>query len=132
MRPRLKSDENGGALLEFTIMAPVLFLIFFGIIEFGTIFNLQNNMVTAARDTARIWAAQNPQTWNAAAAQNNCETRLGAGFTCTAQDHCPTAPDVSITVSRPASSALLVNYLGLFTGHTFTTSVTMRKETRCP
>lgn len=139
-RFRLKKDEDGGALIEFTIMAPVLFLIFFGIIEFGSLFNVQNNMVNAARDTARKWAARDAQTknWQPADAVNDCLSRLtglGQTFTCNAVDHCADTPkqqDVSVEVRVDAAAASLVNYMGLFTGQQLVIAVRMRQDTACP
>jgi Flp pilus assembly protein TadG len=136
----LKRDEDGGALIEFTIMAPVLFLIFFGIIQFGSLFNLQNNMVTAARDTARKWAARDIQTknWQPTDAVNDCLSRLaglGQTFTCVARDHCSDTPreqDVSVEVRVDAAAASLVNYMSLFTGQQLSIAVRMRQDTACP
>src|SRR5450759_5109182 len=51
-------SESGAAMVEFTVLMPVFFLILFGIIEFGMIFFLRNNMVNAAREAARTVAVQ--------------------------------------------------------------------------
>jgi Flp pilus assembly protein TadG len=140
-RLRLRKDEDGGALIEFTIMAPVLFLIFFGIIEFGSLFNLQNNMVNAARDTARKWAARDTQTknWQPQDAVNDCLSRLtglGQTFVCVARDHCNDTPkqqDVSVEVRiNDAAAASLVNYMGVFSGQQLSIAVRMRQDTACP
>jgi Flp pilus assembly protein TadG len=50
---KIVKDENGGSLIEFAIIAPVLFLILFGIIEFGILI-YDNAMITnASREGAR-------------------------------------------------------------------------------
>lgn len=54
-------DEDGAALLEFALIALVLLMLVFGIIDFGRVLYTANNMQTAAREGAR-WAAvlENP------------------------------------------------------------------------
>ncbi len=136
--PSLDQGDSGGALLEFTILAPLFFLILFATIEFGSIFYLRNNMVNAAREAARTWAVQQPGTMTAQQACNIAQQYLagnGQTFACVATDHCNSAPkaqDVTVQVSVDAAAASLTNYLGVFTGGTLTASVTMRKEIACP
>ena len=55
---RLWSDNCGGPMVEFAVMAPLFFIILFGIVEWGSMFYLQNNMVNAAREGARTAAVQ--------------------------------------------------------------------------
>ena len=38
MTKRIRNNEEGQALIEFTLLAPILFLILFGIIQFGVAF----------------------------------------------------------------------------------------------
>lgn len=47
---------RGAALVEFAIIAPLLFLLIFGIIEFGWAFFQNNDVRHEARETARIAA----------------------------------------------------------------------------
>ena len=46
-------DEDGGPLVEFTILLPIIFLIIFGIVEWGNIYFIQNSLFIAARLAAR-------------------------------------------------------------------------------
>jgi Flp pilus assembly protein TadG len=46
-------DENGGSLVEFAIIAPLLFVILFGIIEFGFLFFDMAMITNASREGAR-------------------------------------------------------------------------------
>ena len=48
-----ESCRRGAATVEMAIVAPVLILIFGGIISFGLLFFLHNNMINAAREAAR-------------------------------------------------------------------------------
>ena len=143
MSPESLDDqsESGAALVEFTILMPLLFLILFGIIEFGAMIWLQNNMTNAAREGARAYAVQ-----GLSPTQNACKFLSGAGqtFTISATDLCTTSggtqPDIQVTVSIPKSSASLMNTFFLFSNGVLTASqwsgtvgsqVTMRKENNC-
>lgn len=75
MRPRLgPSDEDGAAAVEFAIIAPLLFLLIFGIIQFGIFFAQDLALSNAARQAAR--AAAVPSTGDCASIFN--EVRQGA------------------------------------------------------
>jgi Flp pilus assembly protein TadG len=135
-----KLDESGGALIEFTLMAPVFFLIVFAIIEWGSVFFLQSNMVNAAREAARIWALDNgTPAMTSTDAQNVAVNYLagsGQTYTYVLTDHCTLAPpnkaqDITVQISVDAASAALVNFMGLMGGQ-LTSKVTMRKERACP
>jgi Flp pilus assembly protein TadG len=67
-RPRgrlrsLRSDERGTALVEFALVAIPLFLILFGIIDFGRALNYYNDMTQLAGQGARF-AAVNQEPCN--------------------------------------------------------------------
>ena len=61
-RPRSLRSEAGAAAVEFAIIASVLFLLVFGIIEFGRIFNELEIMNSAAREGARAAAVRGTAT----------------------------------------------------------------------
>jgi len=44
---------NGQALAEFAIVAPIFFLLVFGVLQLGLLFGAQNGLVDGVRDTAR-------------------------------------------------------------------------------
>jgi hypothetical protein len=50
------SRQTGQGLVEFALVLPLLFLIFFAIVQFGLIFWAQNTLTQVVRDTGR-WAA---------------------------------------------------------------------------
>jgi Flp pilus assembly protein TadG len=67
MKSFLRSDR-GAAMVEFAIIAPLLLLVVFGIIEFGRAYNAQNSLTHAAREGAREYAiTQDPVAGEAAA-----------------------------------------------------------------
>jgi len=129
-------SESGAALVEFTILVPVFFVILFGMIEFGSVFFVQNAMVSAARETARTVAVQGI-TAAASIKPNVCPWLATSNrtFNVNYVDKCTgvgTGPqDVTATVTTDAAVASIINYLGLFSGTTISAQVTMRKETPC-
>ena len=61
MLRRLASSERGTAVVEFALIAPLLFLLVFGINEFGRILNAYNNLTQLAGQGARAAAvSRNP------------------------------------------------------------------------
>lgn len=50
------SEETAQALVEFTLILPILILLIFGMIEFGWVFNAQLTLNSAAREGARTGA----------------------------------------------------------------------------
>jgi Flp pilus assembly protein TadG len=57
----LGADERGGAILEFAILAPVLFLILFGFLEMGRMFYIRQSLEYATEEAARFYML-NPTT----------------------------------------------------------------------
>ncbi|MFB3737360.1 MAG: TadE/TadG family type IV pilus assembly protein [Candidatus Velamenicoccus archaeovorus] len=57
MRERIKS-QRGAAAVEFAIIAPLLFMLIFGIVEFGLVWSQKNVYVGAAREGARYAAVR--------------------------------------------------------------------------
>jgi len=53
MIPMIRRDEHGQSLVEFAIVAPLVFLLLFGIIQLGFLFAGQNGLTSAAREAAR-------------------------------------------------------------------------------
>lgn len=49
-------DQSGAAAVEFAFVMPILFMLVFGIIEFGFIFNRWISVTHAAREGARLLA----------------------------------------------------------------------------
>lgn len=140
---RIARDQVGTALVEFSVLLPVLFVIMWAILDFGMIFLLQNEIVNAAREAARVQAVgtDTPATAN----QLACNYLPAAQtFTISTTYTCPGFPfpnpaptgatgDVTVTISTSASAAsvAVVNYLSMFTGQTLSASVTMRTNLAC-
>jgi hypothetical protein len=59
-------NERGGSLIEFVLIAWVLFLILFGIMEFGLIMYNQAVITNASREGARYGIVSRPTRWSEA------------------------------------------------------------------
>lgn len=47
-------SERGASVVEFALVLPVFLLLLFGIVQYGTIFLVRNQMTEAASDAARV------------------------------------------------------------------------------
>ena len=144
--------ESGAALVEFTVLMPLFFLVLFGIIEFGSMIWLQNTMASAAREGARASAVQNSGALDSAngAVKQACKRMAissgGQTFAITASESAPylvgtaSVCDVTVRISVPSSTASLFNMFltagnGGLTASTWSgtmsTGATMRGEDVC-
>jgi Flp pilus assembly protein TadG len=70
---RLIRSERGTAIVEFALIAPVLFLLVFGIIEFGRALNYYNDLTQLAGQGARAAAvSRNPDSTAVGTANADC------------------------------------------------------------
>ncbi|MBV8107447.1 MAG: pilus assembly protein [Hyphomicrobiales bacterium] len=142
-------DERGSPLVEFSVMAPLFLMVMFGIVEWGNIFYVQNNMLIAARQAARNWAVDGPPSSASTTATSTITSACNAvplygsnfsyTFTLTYYSGCtgPGTPAgtygiATMTITTPAAPASLVNYLGSVTGLTLSASATLQEEFVCP
>ncbi len=140
-------DERGSPLVEFSVMAPLFLMVMFGIVEWGNIFFIQNNMIIAARLGVRA-ATVNPASNSsanviaAACGSTTSPTPItGTGhtytFTYSYNQGCsgPSSTafgNVALTIATPAAAVAIVNYLGLIGAQNLTATVTMQQEYVCP
>jgi len=57
---RFARSESGASMVEFALIAPILFMFLFGIIDFGRALFQYNNLTNAAREGARFAATRLP------------------------------------------------------------------------
>jgi Flp pilus assembly protein TadG len=126
-------SESGAALVEFTIIMPLFFLVFFGIIEWGLIFFFQNTMQSAAEVAARV-VAVNGYTTSAQAKPFVCpwlmNNSFGGSLTFAVQ-----TTDLSSTgtcavqaqITTSATGVSIINFLNMIGGNLKTTA-SMPKE----
>jgi Flp pilus assembly protein TadG len=78
---RVRRREEGASLVEFALIAPILFLILFGLIDFGFIYNDFLSVRQGVRDGARQAAVANfgPQDASGNWTQTNCSNSAYTG-----------------------------------------------------
>lgn len=69
MTRTLLRDDRGAAAVEFAIIAPLLFVLVFGIIDFGRALFTLNNLTSAVREGARFAAVRENPAGDAALIQ---------------------------------------------------------------
>ena len=57
-RARQRHGDRGVALVEFALILPLLMMLIFGIVQFGTLFNRRQAVHAAAREGARVASLQ--------------------------------------------------------------------------
>jgi Flp pilus assembly protein TadG len=94
-------SDRGAAAVEFALVFPVLVLVLVGIVEYGSIFNTQLMLTSAAREGARTMAV----TGDAAQARTAVvDAALGLGPALTSADivvtptSCSATTNVSVTI----------------------------------
>jgi Flp pilus assembly protein TadG len=122
-----RDKGEGQALVEFALITPLLFILLFGIIQFGTTFGGQVGLSNAAREVARYASTMSATTGNAALATAYAPTVLqrsvpayvgGAAVTvsyCYYPD--PTTPitySPKVIVSMTYGHTLFVPLVGVF------------------
>ena len=100
-------DENGGSLIEFAIIAPLLFVILFGIIEFGVLLYDKAMLTNASREGARAGIVYD---FDSTAGTNHPDN---ATIIATVQQYCQdylisfdAGSTVGVAISRAGSSSL--------------------------
>ena len=145
MWPRLSHEERGVALVEFALVAPILLVLLFGMLDFGRVFNYWIDATHLSNEGAR-WAVvnKNPassgtlQQYIQAQADTN-ELRNGCSSSVpSALQVCISFPSGSSTVGNPVEVTASVTYnwlpflssqaLGGLTSTTVSSSSTMRLE----
>lgn len=130
-RIRRRSDD-GATAVEFVFVLPVLLMIVAGIVQFGAIFFLQNNMANAARDAAQALAAGSIET-RTETTQLVEERLVNWGVTFTVDTTLPDPSDptdggFTVVITAPLSEVAIFDYLGVFEGGTLRAAASTREE----
>jgi Flp pilus assembly protein TadG len=131
MRIHNPRSERGAAAVEFALVMPLLFLLVFGIIEFGFIFNKELGVTHSAREGARVYALNG----DAAAAQTFAQAASGMtpAPVCTATSVpavvAPAIPAPGSTVSMTCTTHYLLHlYVIRSSDVTIKSTASARKE----
>jgi Flp pilus assembly protein TadG len=123
-------DEKGQNIVEFALVAPLLFLLVLGITEFGRAWMTRNVLTGAAREAVRVAAVQPPVGGVDAAISRATTLLASAGITpksvLPSEETVDGQTLVKITIAYDFQSAA-GNILGFGT-IPLTCSTTMRKE----
>lgn len=139
-RLKIFRDEHGGSLVEFAIIGPLLFVILFGIIEFGIVFYDQAMITNASREGARagiVFRDPRPSEIEIKdVVKRYCEEYLisfetGSTFdddniTVSMPNTSPGSP-VKVTINYPFKFLVLSNVLALL-GDSFDQGINLRAE----
>ena len=120
-----RHDQRGVAALEFAFILPFFLLMVTGIIQFGAVYFLQNNMASVAQDTARRVAVGELTTTTGKSYAEGKLINWGVSYTVNVTEP---GSDVVVDISAPMSEAALIDLHSLFDGKTLTAQSTARKE----
>ncbi len=126
-RPPRLEGQSGIVTVELALFVSLLIFLTFGLISFGSIMFVQNNMFYAARETTRALAVGDITLTEAHdTAADYLVNWGGVNFTVTPTE--PNVSDVSVTITALQSEAALLDVLGIFGSDLLQAQVTMRKE----
>ena len=129
-----RKDRRGAAAVEFAVVAPVFFLLIFGMIEYGRMVMVQQILTNASREGARVGVLDGSTTTDVNNAVNTYLTSAHiTGATITPSPNPPSSAaysaPVTITVSVPFSQVSWLPSPMFLGGTTLTSSSVMRRET---
>lgn len=122
---RLWRDEQGVAALEFAFLLPVFLMMLTGVVQFGAIFFLQNNMAAIAQDTSRRVAVGELTAAEGETYAEGALVNWGVAFSV---DITEPGTDILVDISAPLADAALIDLHGFFDGGTLRAQSTARKE----
>jgi Flp pilus assembly protein TadG len=106
MKIRRSADDRGAAAVEFAVVVPIVFLLLFGMIDYGVMLSFRQSVSQSAAEGARAGAvtpAGGSYTTNAA---NAVTEALGHGITCSGGNLTKSGSNVgTCTVSTGACTA---------------------------
>lgn len=131
VRGRVKSRVNrrGAAVTEMALVLPMLLLLALGIIEWGSVMFVRNNMLHAAREGCRAFAVRNVDEAGAIAITETNLTSMNFDFDVTASPDSDPGEERWIEITTEWSEVAMGDPLRLFSSRDdLTVRVTMRRE----
>lgn len=129
-----RGHTRGAAAVEFALLAPVLFALLLGTIEFGVLLSARTTVAAAARDGARLASLQQSESVARAAAVKDLQTALHpytVTFSCEAANgsNCTLGPSAS---GGTVTATVTMQYTGLtgFFGSLLTMNVSKSEVMR--
>ena len=129
-----RRNRRGAAAVEFAVVAPVFFLLIFGMIEYGRLVMVQQVLTNAAREGARVGVLDNSTTAEVNSAVNSYLTSSKINSaTITVNPNPPSSATygnpVTVTVSVPFNQVSWLPSPMFLGGTTMTATSVMRRET---
>jgi Flp pilus assembly protein TadG len=126
--------RRGAAVVEFAIIAPIFFLLVFGMIEFGRMVMVQQILTNASREGARKAVLDGVSNGDVETTVEDYLTNASiTGATVSVTTQAPTPPDIAesriVTVSIPFSQVSWLPSPIFLGGKTLSASTSMRRET---
>lgn len=125
----LLADERGASAVEFAMVLPFLVMLLLGIIQYGSLFLVQTEMNSAARDTARRLSVGDLAT--EADAESYAVAQLvewSPRFKAVAELPRRDEHDVAVTITVPMREAAMFDLIGFGMDGDLTAEVHMFKE----
>jgi Flp pilus assembly protein TadG len=128
-----RRNRRGTAAVEFALVAPVFFLLVFGMIEYGRMVMVQQVITNASREGARVGVLDGSAASDVSTAVNNYLSAAKiSGATTTCNPSTPSSAGygqpVAVTVSVPFNSVSWLPTPLFLGGKTLTATSTMRRE----
>ena len=133
---RLRSkNQEGAGLVEFAILAPILVILLFGLLEFGLSLYNKEVLTSASREGARFGVVYSSPRKTTTEIQNKVQEYLTkSGFSDTATINVTgsggaSGSPLTVSVSYPYSFQVLPGFFASFFDSTMTGTVTLRANT---
>ena len=134
LRRQSRHCRRGAAVVEMAVVAPLLMLFLFGIIEFGWMFMVHETMVNATREACREASLDGTTTGEVWTRFTDSMAGVGldsAAYTISIEEATVANPVVTVAASVPYSSISITGmsgFLGLDENRIMSSSCSMRKE----
>jgi Flp pilus assembly protein TadG len=127
---RRRTWQRGSATVEMAVVTPLLLTLFLGIIEYGWVLSVQQALVHAAREGARVAAMPGSTDTEIRARVGQYLDGMGLhSYSTTVEHYTPTSPTETVRVQIPYGSVTLVGgYFGASSSKVLGAACSMRKE----
>jgi len=128
-----RKSRRGTAVVEFAVVAPIFFLLVFGMIEYGRMVMVQQIITNASREGARVAILDGVTSADVQTTVDNYLNNVGiTGANVSVNTNAPVAPDyaesMTIAVDIPFSQVSWLPTPIYLQGRQLTATTTMRRE----
>ncbi|MDA7977304.1 MAG: pilus assembly protein [Pirellulales bacterium] len=129
-----RKNRQGAAVVEFAVVAPVFFLLIFGMIEYGRMVMVQQVITNASREGARVGILDGSSASDVSTTANGYLTSSSiSGATITVDPADPATAGVgdpvTVTISVPFNQVSWLPAPMFLGGQTLSATTVMRRET---